>query len=63
MLNVDIVTRSMNSLIGTAQNRAWRSIEQSFCATDLISNLVSSPLAPSIYDWAPYADLHMRHNH
>jgi len=32
----------------------------SFCATDLISNLVDSRPAPSIYDWVPYAVLRMR---
>jgi len=57
---VDIVTRSMNSLIDTAQNRAWRSIESSSCATDLNSNVASSALAPAIYDRARYADLRMR---
>ena len=41
----DIVTRSMNSLIGIVRNRAWHSIELSFYATDLISNLVNSRLA------------------
>jgi retron-type reverse transcriptase len=38
MRSGDIVTRSMNSLIGIVRNRAWHSIELSFCATDNLSH-------------------------
>jgi hypothetical protein len=51
MHSADIVTRSMNLLIGIARSHAWHSTGSSSFDTVLISNLVNSRQVLSICDW------------
>jgi hypothetical protein len=60
MRSADIVTRSMNLLIGIARRHAWHSTGSSSFDTVLISNLVNSRQVLAICDWGPCVVSRMR---